>query len=151
MSRMLGRVAIAVLLIWAGFAWSEERVALPPGPIKDRHELMEGVGKNAKLIGTALKAGKPAEAAAPAEAIAAVMDKYKTLFPPGSTSKLSRAKPEIWQQKEKFDQLAADLKERATAFAKAAAGDGDVKATSNAMWGTCKSCHDSFRVPKPGE
>ena len=38
-------------------AWGHE-ANLPPGPIHDRHELMEGIGKNAKKIGDALKAGK---------------------------------------------------------------------------------------------
>jgi cytochrome c556 len=132
-------------------AEEKEAPKLPPGPIRDRHELMEGVGKNAKKIGESLKAGKPAEAAKPAEDIAAVMYKFTMLFPPGSTDPNSRAKPEIWEQKAKFNQDANDLKEKALAFAKAASSGGDVKETSKAMWASCKACHDSFRVPKPGE
>jgi cytochrome c556 len=124
---------------------------LPPGPIRDRVELMHHVGDDAKAIGKALKAGTPADAAAPAEDIAARVPKFPTLFPPGSTSPESRAKPEIWTDKAKFDGLAKQLAEKASAFAAAAKSGGDVKATSGAMWQTCKACHDSFRVPKEGE
>jgi len=137
----------------AAYAVADERkeLHLPPGPIKERHELMEGVGKNAERIGNALKANKPEEAAAPAEAIAGVMEKFTTLFPPGSTHPDSRAKPEIWKQKEKFDQDAADMRAKALAFADVAKSGGDAKAASRALWGGCKTCHESFRVPKPGE
>jgi len=124
---------------------------LPAGPIRDRVELMHHVGDDAKAIGKALKAGKPEDAAQPAADIAALVPRFPTLFPPGSTSPESRAKPEIWTDKAKFDDLAKQLAEKATAFAAAAKSGGDVKATSGEMWHTCKACHDSFRVPKEGE
>ena len=124
---------------------------LPPGPIRDRVELMEGVGKNAKKIGGALKAGKPADVEAPATAIASVMDKYVTLFPEGSNGTGTRAKPAVWSDRKKFDALAMQLKTEAEALAAAAKSGGDVKATSAALWKTCKACHTDFREPMDGE
>ena len=58
------RVAMAVFC-GAALLWSASVVAddhehshkLPPGPIHDRHELMEEIGKHAKKIGEAGKAG----------------------------------------------------------------------------------------------
>ena len=143
---MLGALA-------AAYASAQERdpKKLPPGPARDRHELMEGVGKNAEKIGNSMKAGKPGDAAEPAEAIAGVMDRFVTLFPPGSTDPNSRAKPEIWEQKDKFDDNASQLKAKALSFAAAARRSGDTSTTSKEMWGACKSCHESFRFPKPGE
>ncbi len=129
----------------------DHAASLPPGPIRDRHELMEGVGKSAKAIGAALKAGKPAEAAAPAAEIAAAVGRFVTLFPAGSEGHGSRAKPQVWTERQKFDELAGQLETRARALSTAAASGGDVKATSDALWKACKACHDEFRVPKEGE
>jgi cytochrome c556 len=120
-------------------------------PVKDRHELMEGVGKNAKRIGDALKAGTPADAAAPAQAIADAMDHFGALFPEGSQDPKSRAKPEIWTDRAKFDGMIVTMKEKATAFAAAARSGGDAGKAASPMWRACKSCHDAFRVPKEGE
>lgn len=158
-TRALGRaltraLALAALVAAAPGARAladEAKHELPPGPIHDRHELMEGVGDNAKKIGAASKAGKPADAAAPAEAIAQAMPKFVTMFPAGSESPLSRAKPNVWTEKAKFDELAQKNEQAALALAAAAKSGGDVKAASSAMFQACKACHDQFRVPKEGE
>ena len=136
---------------WAQPAAKSDEHALPAGPIHDRHEIMEGMGLSAKAIGAALKSGKPADAAKPAEDIAGKVDAFLRLFPDGSTGHGSRAKPAIWAERAKFDSLGAGLKVKATAVADAAKSGGDVKAASNAMFGNCKSCHDQFREPEPGE
>ncbi|MEI8358470.1 MAG: cytochrome c [Deltaproteobacteria bacterium] len=125
--------------------------ALPPGPISDRHEIMEGIGRDAKAIGAAMKAGKPADAAKPASDIAAKIDPFLKLFPEGSSGQGSRAKAAVWSDRGKFDQVGADLKDKATAVAAAANSGGDVKAASTAMFQDCKSCHDQFREPDQGE
>ena len=129
----------------------EEKHPLPPGPIHDRHELMEGVGANAKKIGAAAKAGKPGDAQAPAEEIAAALAKFVGMFPAGSESPLSRAKPNVWTDKAKFDEFAKKNEQAAMALAAAAKAGADLKAPSGAMFQTCKACHDEFRVPKEGE
>ena len=151
----LGTAALLVLAAVAGVpsavAGKHTHKDLPPGPIHDRVELMEGVGKNAKAIGAALKAGKPTEMEAPATAIASVMDKFVTLFPEGSTDPGSRAKPAVWTDRKKFDGLAMQLKTEAEALATAAKNGGDVKATSGTLWKTCKACHTDFREPMDSE
>ena len=58
---------------------------LPAGPIRERHELMEDMGKQAKALNGALQAGNTAGVAAPAEAIARLAAGIVKLFPPGST------------------------------------------------------------------
>lgn len=121
---------------------------LPEGPIRDRHHLMEGIGKNAKIIGDALKAGNPSPVAGAAEKIQADAGKIPGLFPPGSTHPKSRAKPEIWTNWPKFEADVKTLQTDAGALAKAAKSGGDVKAAADTMFGGCKSCHDDFRVPE---
>jgi cytochrome c556 len=123
---------------------------LPAGPIRNRHELMEEIGSNAKVIGDALKAGKTDGVAGAAEAIRAAAGKIPGLFPPGSTHEKSRAKPEIWDKWDRFTNDAGALAREAGALA-ATAGQGDLAATKKAsgqMFDACKSCHDAFRLPE---
>lgn len=141
-------VSLAVLAsLVASTSLAHEEMNLPPGPIKDRHELMEQIGANSKKIGDALKV-KDMKAIAPAaEAIAADAKKIPALFPAGSTGPKSRAKPEIWQDFPKFEKSAADLSTSAAALAKAAQSGGDAGSAAKIMFGNCKGCHDAFRVP----
>ncbi|HVN85184.1 MAG TPA: cytochrome c [Candidatus Binatia bacterium] len=120
---------------------------LPAGPIRDRHVLMEGIGKNAKIISDAMKSGKFDGVADAAEQIQASAGKIAGLFPPGSTHEKSRAKPEIWTDFPKFEASAKELGEKAGALATTAKSGGDVPAGAKAMFGSCKSCHEQFRVP----
>jgi cytochrome c556 len=119
---------------------------LPAGSIRDRHELMEGIGKNAKVIGDALKAGNTAPVAGAADRIEADAGKIAALFPPGSTSPKSRARAEIWQNWPRFESDAKQLQTNAAALAAAARAGGDVRAAARNLFDTCKSCHDQFRM-----
>jgi cytochrome c556 len=124
---------------------------LPPGPIHDRHELMEKIGKNAKIIGDALKAGQmgPESGVGPAAMeISTSAAKIPALFPKGSTDPKSRAKAEIWTNWPKFEAGSKALEARAAEVANAAASGGSVAATAQEMFTTCKSCHEDFRAPE---
>jgi cytochrome c556 len=134
----------------AGLAIAD-KVDLPPGPIRDRHELMEGIGDNAKKIGDSLKAGKIDDVAVAAKQIQADAGKALPLFPKGSTDPKSRAKDEIWTDWAKFEKLMKDLEVRAGELATVAENKGDVSGASKAMFGNCKSCHDDFRKPDEKE
>lgn len=62
----------------------------------------------------------------------------------------SRAKPEIWTDKEKMGKVATEFVKEANEMAKVAAG-GDaaaVKAQLGKLGGTCKGCHDDFKAKK---
>lgn len=150
-ARALALAALALAALSGPALADEEEHDLPPGPIHDRHELMEEVGDDAKKIGAATKAGKPADAVEPAEDIAKALTKVVGMFPAGSESPLSRAKPNVWTEKAKFDELAKQGESAALALAAAAKAGQDLKAPSGAMFKTCKACHDQFRVPKEGE
>lgn len=60
----------------------------------------------------------------------------------------TRAKPEIWTDKEKLGKVATDFNKEANELAKVAAtGDqAAVKAQFGKLGATCKACHDDFRV-----
>lgn len=133
------------------FAGEHHHKDLPPGPIQDRHELMEDIGKNAKIIGDALKADNLVPIAAAAKDIQADASKVLALFPQGSTHPNSRAKDEIWANWAKFETLNKDLETKSGELATAATSDGDVDAAAKAMFGACKTCHDQFRKPEEKE
>ncbi|MCB4361060.1 c-type cytochrome [Quatrionicoccus australiensis] len=62
----------------------------------------------------------------------------------------TRAKPEIWTDKEKMGKVATDFVREANEMAKVAAtGDAAaVKMQLGKLGGTCKGCHDDFKVKK---
>jgi len=138
----------ASMLLCALAVGAHEGKDLPAGPIRERHYLMEDIGKNSKVIGAALKAGDSGPVAGAAENIQADAAKITGLFPPGSSHPKSRAKPEIWTNWAKFEANAKALQSNAGALANAAKSGGDVKAAADTMFDGCKSCHDDFRVPE---
>jgi cytochrome c556 len=141
-------ILIAALLGIVTAVYAQHAEDLPAGPIRDRHELMEGIGKNAKVIGDALKSGNFSPVGDAAAKIETSAVKVPLLFPKGSTDPKSRAKPEIWDNWKKFEELAKQLHANAGELARTAKGGGDVKARANDLFATCKSCHDDFRKPE---
>lgn len=149
--RKIGMVVGLVVSAVCGFAAvgaAEHQHKLPPGPIADRHELMEGIGKNAKIIGDAMKSGNFAPVGEAAEKIQTAATKVTALFPPGSTHENSRAKPEIWTQWPKFEAGVKQLETSAGALVSAANSGDHIPTAAQAMFDACKSCHDQFRVPE---
>jgi cytochrome c556 len=147
-------IGVALLIAGAAQLARGHEAKLPPGPIRDRHELMEGIGKNAKIIGDALKAGNTGPDSGidrAAMEISSSATKIPGLFPKGSTDPKSRAKPEIWTHWEKFQQNAKLLEDRAAALANGAQAGGNVPVMAQDMFAVCKSCHDEFRKPEKGK
>jgi cytochrome c556 len=120
---------------------------LPAGPLRDRHELMERNGRDAKIIGDALKSGDLAPVGPAAERLRADAARIPALFLPGTTHPASRAKDEIWSHWDEFEALARELEEITGRIASAARDGGDVPAVASPLFGNCKTCHDRFRKP----
>src|SRR5215470_12458314 len=127
---VVGSALSVLALSTLSSARAEHKHKLPPGPIHDRHELMEGIGKNAKAIGDAIKAGKLGPVPGAANKIHVAAAKITGLFPPGSTDPNSRAKAEIWSNWDKFEADAKDLEKTSGALAAAAKSGGDVPAAA---------------------
>mgnify|MGYP003337267366 CR=1 FL=1 len=130
----------------AGAAEKKNR-DLPPGPIADRVAAMEAIGKDAKVIAAAVRDGKPGEAEKSAADIASAMKRFATMFPDGSTAPGSRAKADIWSDRQAFDDLVAHQEQAAEALAAAAKAGEDLHRPSTEAFADCKSCHDQFREP----
>ncbi len=135
-------------------AYGHDKDDLPAGPIRDRHWLMEDMGDQAENINEAFDLGSEGfdteVIARAAGAIAMNAHRIPALYPKGSTDPKSRALPAIWDNWDKFTQLAKDLETQAQSLSQAASSedDEDLKTKSQKLFGTCKSCHDQFRKPE---
>ncbi len=90
-----------------------------------------------------------AKAAADSAAVAEFASKLPWAgFGPGTDKPESKAKPEIWTSKAKFDDYARKMETEMVKLAVAAkSGNLDgIKAAVNATGGACKACHDDFRA-----
>lgn len=118
-----------------------------------RHDGFEALGDSFKGIMDAMKAGESlnADMAQAAKDIAAKADEIGSWFPEGSgpeTGRKTEAKAEIWTQPEAFAKAQGDFVEAAKQLdALAVAGDAEgFAAQAKALGGTCKGCHDDFRL-----
>lgn len=120
-----------------------------------RHENFKQQGATFKAIRDELKKDAPNKALISTNAtkLKISADALPTWFPKGSgpeSNYKTDAKPEIWSDPVKFASAVKRLQVEATKFQTiAASGDvGAMRAQSQAVGGTCKNCHDSFRVPE---
>ena len=118
----------------------------------DRQRIMKVQGAMWTDIQNKFKAGNIEAIAPNAEVIAITALQIPTLFPEGSLTEKSKAKPELWQRRDEFDKAAKNLavwSERLRDASKAK----DEKAVADIMkdYGRvgCGSCHTPFRQPPP--
>lgn len=126
--------------------------AIAADPIAERQELMKTIGRSRKAAADMASGKAPYDAAAAAaalEAVAASAEKFPTLFPPGSDAGETEAAPDIWTNTAEFERLAALLASEATAASAAASGGPEALAAAmRGIGGTCRDCHDQFRIEK---
>jgi cytochrome c556 len=118
--------------------------------VADRQRLMKLNGASAKDLNDKLKAGQIEAMAVNAETIAINAQHIPALFPPGSMTDKSNAKPEIWEKKADFDAAAKTLQVKAEEIRDAAKAkdQAKVEALMNDFGRTtCGACHTPFRKP----
>jgi cytochrome c556 len=138
----------AGLSIGIAGAWGVVRAA--EGPAQQRHEAMETVQDSFKPLRAIAVKEAPFDAAVVDKNAATILDKLKEahgLFPEGSGGGDSRAKAEIWSDRAGFDQAMKEAQDAAAALA-AVKEEADFVPAMRALGGTCKGCHDKYRLPK---
>ena len=119
--------------------------------VVDRQELMKRQGAAMRSISDKLKAGNVQAVAADADVLIGTSKQIQALFPAGSTSPTSRAKPEIWQQWSEFQKYAKMLEADAVKL-RAAAQANDASSAQAAAGAigkaSCGGCHTAFRGPE---
>ncbi|PYN81952.1 MAG: hypothetical protein DMD96_07865 [Candidatus Rokuibacteriota bacterium] len=121
-------------------------------PVADRQRLMKNNGANWADIQNKVKAGNVEGVAVNAEALALHAQRITLLFPEGSLTEKSKAKPDIWQKWPEFQAAAKNLENRAgTLRDQAVAKDAAAVQTTVTTFGrdACGTCHTPFRVPPP--
>jgi cytochrome c556 len=141
------------LVLLAGCAASQPTMRIGSGDIiADRQRLMKLNGASVQDIMTKAKAGNIEAIAVNAETIALNAEHIPALFPEGSLSEKSYAKPEIWQKWAEFTANAKNLQSLAAKL-RDTAKSKDVDATQAILkdFGrqACGACHTPFRKPLP--
>jgi len=124
-------VALAVV----GCATATKTTIGTGDPVADRQRLMKNVGANWADIQNKVKA-----------------QRIPSLFPEGSLTDKSKAKPDIWQKWPEFQAAAKNLENRAATLRdQAVAKDGTAVTATVQTFGrdACGTCHTPFRVPPP--
>ena len=149
---------IALLVAAGSVAFASAVLAAKPltkaqalGVMHERHEGMEDIGKQNKVLRRELTATAPNLAAVrgAAATIARHASDATHWFPAGTGPDLGNtgAKPVIWQQPQDFAVKLHNFQVAARAF-DAAARAGDLNAIKERYAGladTCKACHDTYR------
>jgi cytochrome c556 len=126
--------------------------AMAQDSVVQRRQLMESNNSTvANALNRAIKEKNFADIEEECNVIKENMDKVLDLFPAGSLSDNSRAKPEIWAKWGEFSKHPANVRKAAQELAAAAKGrdEAEVKTKFKALGAACKGCHDNFRLPKP--
>lgn len=121
------------------------------GPQQERHELMENVGKAAKVIGGMLKEETEYDAAAAMQSLETFKNaagRFGGLFPAGSeTGADTEAAPAIWEDRDGFNAALQDWADAtAAAITAAPATLEEAKPVLGAIFQKCKNCHDNYRI-----
>ncbi|MBB3957740.1 c-type cytochrome [Novosphingobium sediminicola] len=127
--------------------------ASPQQVIEARQKNFKAMGKAMKEAGDSIKTGTPNPAIIKASAalVAGNAGQIEKWFPVGTVtggSIKTAAKADIWSDKASFAKAAGNFSNAAKTF-KIAADDQDTTAMAKAMGalgGTCKGCHDTFRL-----
>ena len=124
----------------------------PDRQIKYRQGILQGMGWHMGVLGSMAKGERPYDAqvaARSAKFVAELAEMPWDGFGPGSDAGApTKAKPEIWSESAKFKEAHEKLAAEAPKLVAAAkTGNLDnVKAAFGATAGTCRACHDTYRV-----
>ena len=121
--------------------------------IEKRQAAMKSNNANAKAIKAAIETKDYATVETKAKDIMGTADRIPSLFPKGSTTGKTKAKPEIWEKPDDFAKNAKNLNKAAGELASAAkaGNDADVNVKVKALGEVCNSCHKEFRAEKYSE
>ena len=141
-----------VALVVAGCATQSAMKVGSGDVVADRQRLMKLNGASWQDIQAKAKAGQVEAIAVNAETLALNAMHIPALFPAGSLTDKSKAKPEVWQKWDEFAKAAKNLEDQAGKLREAArAKDAAAVQAIVKDFGknTCGACHTPFRVPPP--
>jgi len=122
--------------------------------VADRQRVMKLQGASWADIQAKAKAGNIEAIAVNAETLALTAQQIPVLFPEGSLTEKSKAKPEVWQKWAEFEAAAKNLETQAAKLRDAARAKNE-QLTQDLVkdFGrqACGTCHTPFRQPPPAQ
>jgi cytochrome c556 len=147
---VLGTIAA---LVMTGAASGQSPVKIwTSDVVADRQRLMKLNGASWADAQAKLKAGNVEGVAVNAETMALTATHIAALFPQGSLTDKSKAKPEIWEKWSEFEAAAKNMSAQAEKLRDAARSKDQAATEAVAKdFGrqACGTCHQPFRVPPP--
>lgn len=145
-------IASLVLGIGAGCAGKSMSKAGSGDIVADRQRVMKLQGASWADIQAKAKAGNIEGIAVNAETLALTAQQIPALFPEGSLTEKSKAKPEVWQKWAEFQAAAKNLETQAEKLRDASRAKNE-QLTQDLVkdFGRqgCGTCHTPFRQPPP--
>ena len=145
-------IASLVIGIGAGCAGKSMSKAGSGDIVADRQRVMKLQGASWADIQAKAKAGNIEGIAVNAETLALTAQQIPALFPEGSLTEKSKAKPEVWQKWAEFQAAAKNLETQAEKLRDASRAKNE-QLTQDIVkdFGrqACGTCHTPFRQPPP--
>jgi cytochrome c556 len=144
--------SLAGLLLASGPG--QAQMAAKPGtgdPVADRQRLMKLNGASWKDVQDKHKAGQIEAIAVNAETMAINAQHIPSLFPKGSLTDKSKAKPDIWEKWSDFEAASKNFEAKASELREAARAKDQAKVDALVKdFGrqACGTCHQPFRQPQ---
>jgi cytochrome c556 len=147
MSRLL--LAVAAVIGLASALPASAQFQKPEDAIKYRQSAMFVMGNHMGRLGAMVQGRVPfdaAQAAANADVLLVMSKLPFAGFTEGTTAANSKAKPEIWTERAKFDAGAQRMQEAMVKLNEAAktANLDQIKAAFGPVGQSCKACHDAY-------
>ena len=120
--------------------------------VADRQRVMKLQGASWADIQAKAKAGNIEAIAVNAETLALTAQQIPALFPEGSHTEKSKAKPEVWQKWSEFEAAAKNLETQAAKLRDAARAKNEQltqEIVKDFGRQACGTCHTPFRQPPP--
>ena len=120
--------------------------------VADRQRVMKLQGASWADIQAKAKAGNIEAIAVNAETLALTAQQIPVLFPEGSLTEKSKAKPEVWQKWAEFEAAAKNLETQAAKLRDASRAKNEQltqEIVKDFGRQACGTCHTPFRQPPP--
>ena len=131
---------------------SQKKSTASTDPVADRQRLMKLHGALWKDLQDKHKAGNVEGMEVDAEALALNAQRIPALFPEGSMTEKSKAKPEVWQKWPEFEAAAKNLETQSVKLRDAAKAKDTTSVDAQMKdfgRNACGTCHTPFRQPPP--
>jgi cytochrome c556 len=144
--------ASLVIGIGAGCAGKSRSKTGSGDVVADRQRVMKLQGASWADIQAKVKAGNIEAIAVNAETLAMTAQQIPALFPEGSLTEKSKAKPEVWQKWAEFEAAAKNLETQAAKLRDASRAKNEQltqEIVKDFGRQACGTCHTPFRQPPP--